>query len=77
MHRDELIKIVKNDENENDVPIVKFTATNDDKTNQIEIKPLNYYEKKQLMPAIGKRIKLLEKYATDVCGNLYKVNNRS
>lgn len=76
MHRDELIKIVKNDENENDVPIVKFTATNDDKTNQIEVKPTNYYEKKQLRLTIGKRIKLLEKYATDVCGNLYKVNNQ-
>ena len=28
------------------------------------------------MPAIGKKILLLEKYATDVCGNLYKVTNQ-
>ena len=67
---------MKKGEDINQVPIVKFTATNDDKTNQIEIKPISYYEAKQIRISVGKKILLLEKYTTDVCGNLYKVKDQ-
>lgn len=55
-----------------DTEILKFTATNNDKSGTIEVKPIYTYCKKQLMPSIGTFIKI-EKYATDVLGNLYKV----
>lgn len=74
MHRDELIAIYKEGEIYQNIPLWKFTATNNDNSNTVEVKPINYYEKKQLMPTIGKSVILLEKYATDVCGNLYKVD---
>lgn len=73
MHRDELITIYMKGEVYTGVPLWKFTATNDDKKNKIEVKPIGYYESKQLMPTISKKVVKLEKYATDVCGNLYKV----
>lgn len=83
-HHDELIGIAKKkgskyidprNENEHDgtnVEILKFTATNDDKANKIDVKPIGYYCSKQLMPSIGTFV-IVEKYATDVLGNLYKV----
>nr|WP_257607934.1 hypothetical protein [Thomasclavelia cocleata] len=85
-HHDELIGIAKKkgskyidprNESEHDgvnVEILKFTATNNDKKNMIEVKPIDYYCSKQLMPSIGTFVKV-EKYATDVLGNLYKVTN--
>lgn len=85
-HHDELIGIAKKkgskyidprNENEHDginVEILKFTATCNDKENRIEVKPIDYYCSKQLMQSIGTFIKV-EKYATNVLGNLYKVTN--
>lgn len=52
--------------------ILKFTATNNDSTNIIEVKPVYTYCKKQLMCSISNSINL-KKYATDVLGNLYEV----
>lgn len=52
--------------------IVKYTATNDDGRNIIEVKPLACYCSKQLRLSIGTIIKL-EKYACDILGNLYKI----
>ncbi len=52
--------------------ILKFTATNDDKANTIDVKPIYTYCKKQLRPNVGK-LQNLKKYATDVLGNLYEV----
>ena len=52
--------------------ILKFTATNDDKANVIELKPVYTYCKKQLrltITSIGK----IFKYSPDVLGNLYEV----
>lgn len=54
--------------------ILKFTATNNDKKNIFEVKPIHTYCKKQLMLTIGTMIKV-EKYAVDVLGNRYKVKN--
>ncbi|MEI3327235.1 MAG: hypothetical protein V8R64_12645 [Thomasclavelia sp.] len=54
--------------------ILKFTATNNDKENKIDVKPIDYHCSKQLMFSIGTFVKV-EKYATDVLGNLYKVTN--
>lgn len=54
------------------VEILKFTATNNDKTGTIEVNPIYTYCGKQLMPGIATSVKL-KKYATDVLGNLYEV----
>lgn len=52
--------------------ILKFTATNNDLANKIEVKPIFTYCKKQLkVSIIG--VKSLAKYSTDVLGNLYRV----
>ena len=52
--------------------ILKFTATNNDDANKIEVKPTYTYCKKQLMITVTTFINL-KKYATDVLGNLYEV----
>ncbi|MCD7809467.1 MAG: type II CRISPR RNA-guided endonuclease Cas9 [Erysipelotrichaceae bacterium] len=54
------------------VEILKFTATNDDKKGTFEVKPINNYCKKQLMPTVSTCI-LIKKFATDVLGNMYEV----
>lgn len=54
--------------------ILKFTATNDDKKNIIEIKPTYTYCQKQLKRSCGTFIKLT-KFATDVLGNMYEVKD--
>ncbi|NBK97901.1 MAG: type II CRISPR RNA-guided endonuclease Cas9 [Erysipelotrichia bacterium] len=90
-HRDELIGITKVagekkiyfDANIDDrdlcdgitPEILKFTATNDDKMNKIEVKPIYKYEPKRLMPTITKKIIKITKYSTDVLGNLYEVRD--
>ena len=72
MHRNEIIRIKK----ENEDKLWRYVATNDDKKNLIEVKPIGFKTDARFKPAIGKKILLLEKYATDVCGNLYKVTNQ-
>ena len=57
--------------------ILKFTATNSDKSNIVEVKPLHCYCKMRLKPIIGKKIVRIDKYATDVVGNLYKVKKNT
>ena len=56
--------------------ILKFTATNDDITGKFETKPLYYFPKKNNRPMVyvGKCIKI-QKFATDVLGNLYIVKD--
>ena len=54
--------------------ILKFTATNNDNKGTVEVKPIYTYCKKQLRTSVGTFIKI-EKYATDVLGNLYKVKD--
>lgn len=86
-HRDELIGITKKEGSkyiynpleskellhDGKTPeILKFTATCDDKENRVEVKPINAYCKTQLRATTGTFINV-EKYATDVLGNLYKV----
>jgi len=87
MHRNEIIELIKEEDIQAGLLLSKsledlcksnrykwkFTATNNDETNQIEVKPIEYYEKKQLMPTIGKKIKKIFKYNTDSLGNYYKV----
>ena len=91
MHRDELIGLIKLEGNKfvydasinggqtqyydgKHYEILKFTATNDDKTNRFEVKPINTICKSQLKPAVGTFIKI-QKFATDVLGNMYEVKN--
>ncbi|MGM9946632.1 type II CRISPR RNA-guided endonuclease Cas9 [Floccifex sp.] len=52
--------------------ILKFTATNNDQTGQIEVKPLFTYCKKRLMPTVTSLVNIC-KYSTDVLGNMYEV----
>lgn len=71
MHRNEIIKIT----NDGKTDTYKFTATNNDKSNVIEVKPINRYEKKQLMITIGKKTSDLRKHACTPLGDLYEVKN--
>lgn len=82
MHRDELLYIEKQEKNKDgSISIIKdiwkFTATNNDLTDKIEVKPIHYYEKKQLMPTIGKSIIKLQKLHTDILGKLYESKNNT
>ena len=54
--------------------ILKFTATNDDKANIFEVKPINIICKKQLRPSAGSMLHI-QKFATDVLGNIYEVKD--
>ena len=91
MHRDELIGVIKKegqkcvyDASINDgqtqyhdgkhYEILKFTATNDDKANIFEVKPINTICKKQLRPSAGSMLHI-QKFATDVLGNIYEVKD--
>ena len=56
--------------------ILKFTATNNDLDNRLEVKPIYTKSKKQLMPTIGKFVDV-KKYATDVLGNMYEVKDNN
>ena len=56
--------------------IVKFTATNSDAANKIEVKPAYTKSKKQLMVATNPLLDVC-KYATDVLGNLYEVKDNN
>lgn len=74
MHRGEVLRIVKDDKNGIEDNLWRFTATNDDIANKIEVKPISHYNSKRNKPTIGKNVKLLEKYNQDVLGNLYKAD---
>ena len=54
--------------------ILKFTATNNDVSGAIEVKPIYKYCKKRLMPTVALSVDI-KKYATDVLGNMYEVKN--
>lgn len=54
--------------------IVKFTSTNDDKRGKFEVKPISSHCKKRLIPTCGSCIKI-QKFATDVLGNMYEVRD--
>lgn len=58
--------------NGNRSEILKFTATNNDLKDMIEVKPIYCYTQKRLMPTVGTFMKIV-KYTTDVLGNLYEV----
>jgi len=91
MHRDELIGLIKPEgkkfvydasinggqtqyHNGKHYEILKFTATNDDKANIFEVKPINIICKKQLRPSAGSMLHI-QKFATDVLGNIYEVKD--
>ena len=56
--------------------MLKFTASNNETTGTIEVKPIYTYCKKQLMPTVASSLEI-KKYATDVLGNLYEVKDSS
>lgn len=58
----------------NSVEVLKFTASNNETTGTIEVKPIYTYCKKQLMPTVASSLEI-KKYATDVLGNLYEVKD--
>ena len=79
MHRNEYIYIEQKTRISKDVyditkDIYRYVATNNDISNVIEVNPIHYHEKKQLMKTIGKNIILLNKYHCDQLGNIHQVN---
>ena len=60
--------------NNNNYEILKFTATNNDSTGTIEVKPIYKNCSKQLMPCPS-TFTYLAKYATDVLGNIYEIKD--
>lgn len=54
--------------------MLKFTATNNDTTGKIEVNPLYTYCKKQIMVGVA-NLYGVQKYATDVLGNIYEVKD--
>ncbi len=59
---------------DNDIEILKFTATNNDDKGIFEVKPIYTYCKTRLKISVGTLIEI-KKYATDVLGNLYEVKD--
>jgi CRISPR-associated endonuclease Csn1 len=78
LHRNEYIEVEKKKNLKDGSYIIerniyKFTATNNDKTNTIEVKPISYYEKKQLTIPIGSSISCIKKFNCDILGNITEV----
>ncbi len=78
MHHNEILHY----QTENENRYYRYVATNNDKDNRIEVNAIGFVEKdpktgkkKQLMKSVGKKVILLEKYATDVLGNMYLVKD--
>lgn len=71
-----LINTMK-EHNGKDYEILKFIATNSDKDNKIEVKPIYKYTSTldRKKPLINKKIIKLAKFATDPLGNLYEVKD--
>lgn len=86
IHRDELIGLTREEgkpfelkveqgqqyHDGKKMEILKFTGTNNDVANKIEVKPIFTYLKKQMIVSISSYLRI-EKYATDILGNMYKV----
>lgn len=73
-NRNEIIEITKQEKDEIISQRYRFIGTNNDFKNTIEVKPISYYEKKQLMPTIGKSIISIRKLTSDVVGNHYNIS---
>lgn len=78
-------KLIYNDEhnllntmkehNGKDYEILKFTATNNEGKNIVEVKPIYKYDSKRLMITITNKFVKIAKFATDSLGNLYEVRD--
>lgn len=80
MHRDELLyieRVIKNSDKSTYISkdIWKFTATNNDTTNIIEVKPVHYYDKGRNLITISKNILRLNKMHSDTLGKIYESKN--
>lgn len=71
MHRNEMIEITDG----KGTILWKFTGTNDDNGNIIEVKPVDRYAVERYRFSIGKKIKSLAKYSCDSLGKLTKIDN--
>lgn len=56
--------------------ILKFTATNDDVANRIEVKPIYTKNKRQIRVSVN-ALSDLRKYSVDVLGNMYEVKDNN
>ena len=54
--------------------ILKFTATNNDKNNVIEVKPIYTYSKERLKVSVSS-LQKVAKFSTDILGNVYENQN--
>lgn len=80
LNRNEYIEIEQTERQKDGTLVVnteryRFIATNNDKTNSIEVKPITHYEPKQLMKTIGRKTTKLTKCHHDRLGNLYRSAN--
>ena len=71
-HTNEIIAFKRKDE---EFGYYRFVGTNNDVRNQIEIKSINKKDNKQNMPAIGKKIEKIYKYAVSPAGRIKRVEN--
>jgi CRISPR-associated endonuclease Csn1 len=75
LYRNEFIEVSSDKEKNH---MYRFVGTNNDNTNIVEVKEVycnTLPDKKQIFVYIGKKIEKIQKYHTDVLGNLYKVSN--
>lgn len=75
LNRNNIIEITKLDKKDKIVEISRFIGVNNDIANKIEVKPLNYYEKKQLMPTIGRNTLKIRKFNVSLTGKIAEAVN--
>ena len=77
LNRNDIINLIRLDDNDTEknkqLKLFRFIATNNDKTNTIEIKKIECKTEKQTMISIGKKIVKLEKYNVSPTGKWFKV----
>ena len=77
LNRNDIINLIRLDDNDTEenkqLKLFRFIATNNDKTNKIEIKKIECKTEKQTMISIGKKIVKLEKYNVSPTGKWFKV----
>lgn len=78
MHRNEILDIVKKEKGAEVKERYRFIVTNNDKTNSIEVKPIEAIsEKPQIMKTIGRKILDVKKYAVSPLGEMQEIKKES
>lgn len=72
-NRGDIIKITSQGKESIEEEMYRFIGTNDDNSNKIEVKLVHTHKSKRMLPSIGRSILNIEKYSTDILGNLYQI----